>query len=139
MFTTFSGFTSGVAIHYNPSIIVNATYQHLASNLIVGERVPPQVFIRAADTLPVEIQDLLPADTRFNILVFAGDLSLDEDKAKLTALAEELDKPEHFLHRFGRGKAGGWKVFDLLCFSSAKQDKVDYLCKSTNMVRAGTS
>ena len=99
----------------------------------------PHVFIRAADTLPVEIQDLLPADARFKILVFAGDLSVKEEKAKLQALAEELDKPETFLHRFGRGKAGEWEVFDLLCFSSAKQDKVDYLCKSTDIVRADMS
>ncbi|RPD57176.1 thioredoxin-like protein [Lentinus tigrinus ALCF2SS1-7] len=75
----------------------------------------------------VEIQDLLHADTRFKILVFAGDLAIEADKAKLHALAEELDKSENFVRRFGRGETGKWKVFDVLCFSSAKQDKVDYL------------
>ncbi|RPD57189.1 hypothetical protein L226DRAFT_511051 [Lentinus tigrinus ALCF2SS1-7] len=129
MFTTFGGFTSGIAIHYGPSAIVNTRYQHLASNLTIGERVLPQVFIHAASTIPVEIQDLLPADTRFKILVFAGDLAVEADKARLYALAEELDSPGNFVRRFGRGETGTgkWKVFDVLCFSSAKQDKVDYL------------
>ncbi|KAI0689450.1 FAD binding domain-containing protein [Cerioporus squamosus] len=126
-FTKSSGFISGVAIHYDPSAIVNATHQHFAPNLIVGQRVPPQVFIRAADALPVEIQDLLPADTLFKILVFAGDLAVKEDKAVLHKLAEELDNPKNFVRRFGRGETGRWEVFDILGFSSAKQDKVDYL------------
>ncbi|RDX51328.1 hypothetical protein OH76DRAFT_1555070 [Lentinus brumalis] len=126
-FTEFGGFTSGVAIHYDSSAIVDASYQHLAPHLVVGERVLPQVFIRAADALPVEIHDLLPADTRFKVLVFAGDLAVKEDRSELHKLAEELDKPENFVCRFGRGETGRREVFDVLCFSSAKQDKVDYL------------
>ncbi len=126
-FTEFGGFTSGVAIHYDSSAIVDASYQHLAPHLVVGERVLPQVFIRAADALPVEIHDLLPADARFKVLVFAGDLAVEEDSSELHKLAEELDKPENFVCRFGRGETGRREVFDVLCFSSAKQDKVDYL------------
>ncbi|EJF56268.1 hypothetical protein DICSQDRAFT_113295 [Dichomitus squalens LYAD-421 SS1] len=126
-FKTFSGFTSGIAIHYGPSVIVDVTYQTLASNLVIGERMLPHIFIRAANAQPVEIQDLLPADTRFKILVFAGNLSIDKDKVKLQTLAAALDKPENFLKRYGRGDVEKWEVFDVLCFSSAKQDQVDYL------------
>ena len=88
---------------------------------------PPQVFIRAASGRPVEIQDLLPADTRFKILVFAGNISVKKDKDKLQALADSLNMSENFLRRHGRGDVGSWEVFDVLCFSSAKQDQVDYL------------
>ena len=76
---------------------------------------------------PVEIQDLLPADTRFKILVFAGNISIDKDRATLQVLAEELDKPGNFLRQYGRGDVARWEVFDVLCLSSAKQDQVDYL------------
>ena len=87
----------------------------------------PQVFIRAASGRPVEIQDLLPADTRFKILVFAGNISVKKDKDKLQALADSLNMSENFLRRHGRGDVGSWEVFDVLCFSSAKQEQVDYL------------
>ena len=36
---------------------------------------PPQIIIRAADARPFELQDLLPADTRFKVLIFAGDFA----------------------------------------------------------------
>ncbi|KAI0738676.1 FAD binding domain-containing protein [Daedaleopsis nitida] len=125
MFTTFGGFTSGVGIRYNSSMIVAAQYQAVASKLIVGERMIPQLFVRAADMCSIELQDLLPADTRFKILVFAGDVSIDSELAQLQKIAEELERPESFLRRFGRGDNGSWKVFDVLCFSSAKQHDVD--------------
>jgi phenol 2-monooxygenase len=34
---------------------------------------PPQVLIRAADFRPMELQDLLPSNTLFKLLVFIGD------------------------------------------------------------------
>ncbi|KAI5996972.1 FAD binding domain-containing protein, partial [Pisolithus albus] len=48
-YKTASGFTSGIGIHYGPSIIVNAKHQCCAENLVVGQRMIPQVFVRAAD------------------------------------------------------------------------------------------
>ena len=125
-FKTVGGFTSGIAIRYGFSTLVNDTHQPLASNIAIGERVPPQVFIRAASSQPIEVQDMLPADTRFKILVFAGDVSNNSDRAKLEALAEDLNKPESFLRRYGRGDVGNWEVFDVLCFSSGKKDQVGY-------------
>ena len=126
-YRTFGGFVTGIAIRYEPSVIVDNTHQTLAANLAIGERMPPQIFIRAASVKPVEVQDLLPADTRFKILVFAGNISTDKDRATLHVLAGELDKPGNFLRRYGRGDVFRWDVFDVLCFSSAKRDQVDYL------------
>ncbi|KAM5541473.1 hypothetical protein V8D89_005027 [Ganoderma adspersum] len=126
-FKTVGGFTSGIAIRYGTSTFVDATHQTLASSLVIGERMPPHVFIRAASAQPIEVQDMLPADTRFKILVFAGNISDDSDRAKLQALADDLSKPESFLRRYGRGDVGKWEVFDVLCFSSGKKDRVGYL------------
>ena len=43
-----SEFTSGLSVHYAPSIIVDASNQSLASRLTIGKRMPPQRFVRAA-------------------------------------------------------------------------------------------
>ena len=71
-FNAYGGFTSGIGVHYAPSAITNTTHQSHAANLIIGQRMLPHVFVRAADARPFEIQDLLPADTHFKLLVFAG-------------------------------------------------------------------
>ena len=89
----------------------------------------PHVFIRAASSQPIEVQDMIPADTRFKILVFAGNISNDSDRTRLQTLASDLCKPENFLRRYGRGDVGKWEVFDVLCFSSGKKDRVGYLCE----------
>ncbi|KAI0628044.1 FAD binding domain-containing protein [Trametes polyzona] len=125
MAKTFAGFMSGIAIVYGPSTIVKPQYEHLAPGLPVGKRVSPQIFLSAASGKPSEIQDLLPADTRFKVLVFGGDLSAPEDAARLQAAADELVQPESFVQRFGHGAPD--EIFDNLCFSSAKADTVDYL------------
>ena len=52
-----------------------------------------------------------------------------EGKEKEKAAGAEMDKPGSFLKRFGRGGArgGDWRVFEVLCFSSAKADVVDHV------------
>ena len=120
-----AGFASGIGIRYAPSSIVNNRHQNVSVNIIVGERVPPQVFIRVATAEPVQIHDVLPADTRFKILVFAGDLSNQNDRAKLVTLGEELNKEGNFLRRYGCGNVGNWEMFDVICFTSAKKDRIN--------------
>ncbi|KAI0364367.1 hypothetical protein BV20DRAFT_974565 [Pilatotrama ljubarskyi] len=125
MAETFNGFMSGIGIRYGPSIIVNPQYQSWAPGLLVGARVPPQEFIGAADGGLVQIHDLLPADTRFKVLFFGGDVTVNEDAKILQGVGKEMIKPDSFIHRFGQGDHT--KVFDILCFSHAKQETADYL------------
>lgn len=81
-------------------MIVNAKHQSCAENLIVGQRMLPQVFVRAADARPVEIHDLLPADTRFKILIFLGSMAEESRLAEINALADELSSPTGFLRKY---------------------------------------
>ncbi|KAI8996404.1 FAD binding domain-containing protein [Trametes punicea] len=115
-------FMTGVGVHYLPSIITNPQYQSFAAGLVVGERVSPHLFLCAADGQPFEIQDLLPADIRFKVLVFGGDITIPADLDRLQEVALALNSPGNFLSRFGRDG----EVFDVLCFSSAKQNNTDY-------------
>ncbi|KAI0364365.1 hypothetical protein BV20DRAFT_956369 [Pilatotrama ljubarskyi] len=123
-FQTFGAFTSGIGVHYLPSAITDNQHQSYASKLTVGERMVPHVFIRAADARPYEIQDLLPSDTRFKILVFVGNVVDTAQAERVKALAEEIGSPGSFYHRFGRGDPA--KVFDILSISSAKKEDVNY-------------
>ncbi|KAF9818266.1 hypothetical protein IEO21_02894 [Rhodonia placenta] len=123
-FKTHGMFTSGIGVHYRPSRIVDARHQACARSLVVGERMPPHVFVRAADARPFEIQDLLPADTRYKVLVFAGDTRDAPQRARVLALAEAMGRPQAFLRRHAGGGADA--MFDVLAISSAPKDEVDY-------------
>lgn len=99
-------------------------------------RILPHQFIRAADARPFELHDLLPADTRFKLLVFAGDTSLPSQVVRLEEVAVKLE--EGVLKKYGRGDGSGggrvWSdgkgvgrdVFDVVVIGSAKKDKVNY-------------
>ncbi|KAI0923489.1 hypothetical protein AcV5_009018 [Taiwanofungus camphoratus] len=123
-FQTFGMFTSGIGVHYSPSTVVNTEHQSYASKLVIGQRMPPHVFIRAADSQPVELQDLLPSDTRFKVLVFTGDTTDKMQLKRVRALSEEMAKPEAFLKRFGNRNPS--IVFDVLSISSAKKQHSNY-------------
>ena len=127
VFETFSGFSSGVGIRYQPSTIVNDAHQVLASKLIIGERMIPHVFVQAADVRPVNIHDLLPSDTRFKLIIFVGNVGCANQMARLCALAEAMDSAESFLHRYGQGDYR--MVFDFLCVCAAGKDDVDWTGK----------
>ena len=81
--------------------------------------------MRVADVRPFEIQDLLPSDTRFKILVFAGDANDVQQRDRLQNLALDLERPDSFFRRFG-GKEPT-KTFDILSICSGTKGKVTYL------------
>lgn len=70
------------------------------------------------------MQDLLPADTRFKVLVFAGDTSQTGQMQRVKACAEQLRCPDAFFKRFGGDDAT--KVFSLLVITSVSIFAVDF-------------
>lgn len=110
-----------------PSAIVDTIHQGCAPNIIIGERMLPQIFVRAADARPVEIQDMLPADTRFKLLLFAG-LLTPEQLTKVRRFAEELELPTSFLQKYNypaEGKAQS--MFDIISITAGHKDDVNFL------------
>lgn len=105
---------SGIGVHYEQSALVTTTHQDLASKLTIGERLIPQVVIRAADARPENIQDLVPADMRYKILLFPGDISDHVQRTRLETLANLLSAPNSFLLRFTPTDAKADAVFDIL-------------------------
>ncbi len=84
----------------------------------------PHVFVRAADARPYEIQDLLPADIRFKVLVFAGDTNEKEQMQRVRTCAEHLGRSDAFFKHFGGGDPS--KMFSLLIVSSVSIFAVDF-------------
>lgn len=121
IFQTFGGFTSGTGVHYRSSDIVDTTHQSFATNLIIGQRMRPAILIRAADSRPYELQDLIPSDTRFKALVFTGDTTDPHQLVKLNKLAEQLVAPDAFLNHFANKE-----IFDIISISSANKANVRY-------------
>ncbi|KAG2137580.1 FAD binding domain-containing protein [Suillus bovinus] len=126
-FQASGGFSSGIGVHYMPSAIVETIHQGCAPNLIIGQRMLPQMFVRAADARPVEIQDMLPADTRFKLLFFVG-LLTSEQLTRVRGLAEELQLPTSFLQKYdyqAQGKAQS--MFDIISIAAGHKDDVNFL------------
>ncbi|KIM53930.1 hypothetical protein SCLCIDRAFT_1222455 [Scleroderma citrinum Foug A] len=124
-FQTFGGFTSGIGVHYEPSEIVNIKHQQCARNLVIGQRMLPQIFVRAADARPVDIQDLLPADMRWKILVFLGTLD-DSRLPRVELLAKELNEPTSFLRKYPvEGHIP--QMFDIIAIVAGNKSNFNYL------------
>jgi len=111
-------FTSGIGVHYSPSPITSTAHQAIASNLIIGMRLPPHLVICAADARPIEIQDLCPADTRFKIIVFTG----PSHGAHLNAVTAELERANGWMRRYG-----GDATFDIITVCQGSKDTVEWL------------
>ena len=78
--------------------------------LPIGERFPPRSLIRAADARPTDIQDLLPADGRFKVVILLGK-GYHSQPPLLEKIAKEL---EHTLSEFvGQGN-GVDERFDIV-------------------------
>jgi len=123
---TFGNFSSGIGVHYPESPVVNVIHQGTARNLIIGQRMVPQTVIRAADAWPFDIQDMLPADTRFKVVVFLGDLSEDVQREKVNILVQELEKPDSFLKTYPPPGVAIDAVFDIISIMAGKKVDVDF-------------
>lgn len=125
-FQTFGGFTSGIGVHYGPSMAVTDAHQSLVTNLVIGERVPPQKFIRGADACPYELQDLLPSDFRYKLLVFTGDLDDALQWERIESMVKDLQGPESFLTKYASNKSSKSR-FDILTITKGKKEVFDFL------------
>ncbi|OAX36141.1 hypothetical protein K503DRAFT_793556 [Rhizopogon vinicolor AM-OR11-026] len=121
-----SGFISGIGIHYASSAITNGKHQRCAPHLIIGERMPPQIFVCAADACPCEIQDMLPSDTRFKLLFFVGYLT-EERARELDALSDEMRDPSCFLQKYGYPMEGTVQsMFSIITIVSGDKEDVEF-------------
>jgi phenol 2-monooxygenase len=87
-------FVSGIGVQYSPSILSDSAHVSSVSTVKIGVRMSPEDIIRAADGRPFNLHDLLPADTRFKLLVFGGEFN---DPKVRAALQKAADAIQHLL------------------------------------------
>ena len=110
-----------MGIQYEPSILVAAPKENSPAKLVLGQRLPPKVVLRAVDATPVEIQDMCPSDTRFKVLVFTGDISQSSQSNLLRKFAKEVFKEGSLVKTFGSD------AFDILTIIKGEKETVNYL------------
>ncbi|KAI5996979.1 thioredoxin-like protein [Pisolithus albus] len=76
---------------------------------------------------PVEIQDLLPADTRFKILIFLGSVDEESRLAEINALANELSSPTSFFQIYSADGQASAPMFDLITIVAGNKENFNYL------------
>jgi len=124
-----NSFVMGFSTQYSSSMIVDPKCQKYAENLVIGQRMPPQIFVRAADIHPMHIQDLLPADVRFKILFFVGNLTPNRI-TELHSLTEELSKPSSFLRKYSTDGQVSTE-FDIVTIIAGKKGDVNFFTVPT--------
>jgi len=89
-------YTAGLTATYDDSAITSAanSTQSLAKNLVVGMRFPSTQVVRHSDAKAMQLVKALPADGRWRIVIFAGDILKTSEAKKLTELASFLGSPE---------------------------------------------
>ncbi|KAH6653280.1 FAD binding domain-containing protein [Truncatella angustata] len=117
-------YTAGQATHYNDSMIVSSASsdQPLAKNLPVGERFPSAQVVRFCDARAMQFIRALPADSRWHIIVFAGDMSNKSASEGLKKVASDL---EHLVRRFTPPGADDDSVFNIILVLSGKRTDVE--------------
>jgi phenol 2-monooxygenase len=116
-FETFGGFTSGISIQYEPSLITAKALENqmLAEGLPIGKSFTSQIVIRHADARPFHLHDQMPTDLRFRVLIFAGDCLLSSQLKKIEEAAAAL---EALAKRYTPSNAAYDDVIDFITISS---------------------
>ncbi|KAM0344851.1 hypothetical protein ACHAPU_007233 [Fusarium lateritium] len=134
-------FASGCAVDYASSLIVAkpglATEngmpsivgrQALALNIRIGMRIPSHKVLNQSDARPWHIQELLPSNGRWRIIVFAGDILDKSQFARLKALAEKLSSRDSFMNQHTINDSEAVRSFlEVLTIHSSPRDKVELL------------
>ncbi|RDW79590.1 hypothetical protein BP6252_04228 [Coleophoma cylindrospora] len=116
-------FASGVAVDYGASVLVakdgdaasqgdgsdagmNSAHkriigkQSLASAIPIGMRMPSFKVLNQADARPWHFQERLPSNGKWRLVVFAGDVSNQQQMARVQGLGKALACPSSFIPRF---------------------------------------
>ncbi|CCO35247.1 Phenol 2-monooxygenase [Rhizoctonia solani AG-1 IB] len=91
---------SGTGTCYPASQVIHTAGQSHAHGITIGERMPHQVILRAADYRPFSTLDLLRFDNMYKLIVLAGDVKDPEQYKRLEKLESDIeDLGDEFLNR----------------------------------------
>ncbi|QSZ35693.1 hypothetical protein DSL72_006815 [Monilinia vaccinii-corymbosi] len=139
-------FVSGIFVNYGASIIVakegdaaeqgdgtDGTWntkarvvgkEDLASNVKIGMRMPSFKVLNQSDARPWHFQERLKSDGRWRIVIFAGDISDEEQMSRIKVLGHEL---QNLVANFTPGSRAIDSTIEVLMIHSAPRVKVELL------------
>ena len=85
LFVRAGKYTAGLTAKYDDSSITRSKWscQRLATNLAVGMRFPSAQVVRLCDSKAMQLTTALPADGRWRIVIFAGDIQHEYASTRL--------------------------------------------------------
>lgn len=84
-------YTAGLTAKYDVSPITTALEDtQLASNVVVGMRLPSAQVVRFCDSKPLQLMTALKSDGRWRIMAFVGDLAVAGNREKLNKVSYAL-------------------------------------------------
>ena len=101
--------------------------QELAANIKLGMRMPSFKVLNQSDARPWHLQELLKSDSRFRIILFAGNVTSAVQKTRIEKFCAKLNAPGSFLRRFTPASRPIDSVIEILTLHSAKRWDVEML------------
>jgi phenol 2-monooxygenase len=102
LFVKAGRYTAGLTAQYNDSLISRSKWsnERLAKNLKVGMRFPSAQVVRLCDAKALQLAKALPADGRWRIVIFAGNIQQDlaASRLKKVCLIHNILKMDDFAH-----------------------------------------
>ena len=125
-------FLAGVGITYPRSLLVQPTISKrsptsLATKMTLGARIPSHIILNQAEARPLHLADLLKSDSRWRLLVFAGDIKHPVQAQRIRELAAALSHPNSFLHRYTPSGAPLDSVIEVLTIHASPRIEVSLL------------
>lgn len=81
-------YTTGLTAKYEISPITTSLEStQLASNVVVGMRLPSAQVVRFCDSKPMQLMEALKSDGRWRVMAFVGDLTVSENRSKLNEVS----------------------------------------------------
>ncbi|KAJ4159541.1 uncharacterized protein LMH87_008439 [Akanthomyces muscarius] len=98
--------------------------QELAPGLVVGKRIPSVKILSQADARPWHLQELLPSNGRWRVLVFPGDVQSQAQAAQLIDVANSFDASNSFVYCFTPAGGPIDAVFEIFAIHRAPRTAV---------------
>ncbi len=112
------------ALHDKPATLGK---QHLAPNMPIGMRLPSHKVLNQSDARPWHLQELLPSNGSWRLLVFAGDILDPVQLARYQGLGDALDAPHSFYRRFTSSNEPVDSRFEIITIHSSPRRHVELL------------
>ncbi|KAJ0413345.1 FAD binding domain-containing protein [Aspergillus carlsbadensis] len=126
-------FASGIAVDYCSSVIVAKdlvsnpviSRQELAPEVKLGKRMPSVKIVSQADARPWHLQERLPSNGRWRLMVFAGDVTKSQQKENIGQLGAALGSKTSFLKRYTPAGGRYDSVIEVITVHAAPRGQVD--------------